>query len=678
MASNFFERQDRARKRTGLLVFLFCLAVLGLIGCVYFLFLIGTDTGTLFDPALLGTVSVGVVSVIGLGSGFKSLSLRAGGESIASQLGGIPLNPATRDPAERRLMNVVEEMAIASGVPVPTVFVLPEEDGINAFAAGLRPTEAVIGITRGALNTLTRDELQGVIAHEFSHVLNGDMKLNFRLIGILHGILLLAFIGRILIRSGVGRGGGSGRGNNALPLIGIGLYLVGMLGVFFGNMIKAAVSREREYLADAAAVQFTRNPDGIGGALKKIGALSQGSKLHSAQASEASHLLFSDGLSRQFGGSLATHPPLMKRIRAVDPHFDGDFTPILKQMERLRQRQLEEQQAANAAAASGAEMPFGAIFAGGGLPGADALGQAGAGLGAAGHVVTTAILAEDSKPQQPLENADQFTEQVGTVSAAHTIYACELRESLPDSLLEAAHELYTAQAVILSLLLDKEETLRQHQNTLIEERLGHGLLHEIQKLVPSIQGLPEAARLPLLDLTLPTLRGIAPQQYQTFRDTVTALIESDGNISLFEFVLAKMLTRHLDHHFSDHRAPKVKYHQPHEIAVSQANVLGLVAMVSRRAEDSPAAFANGWADFMPEQNPDYESTNRSLGAFSQALEQIEHASSKLKERVIHSAAAVAYFDGHITVEQAELLRALGDCLDCPIPPMLPSAPASST
>src|SRR4051812_333645 len=270
---------------------------------------------TLFLASTLGTLGI-----IGTGSFFKTLSLARGGRAVAELLDGRLVNPNSTDLHERKLLNVIEEMAIASGVPVPQVYVMDNESGINAFAAGHNASDAAISVTHGAMTMLKRDELQGVIAHEFSHLLNGDMRLNLRLMGLIFGILCLTIIGRILIRT-------RGR-KNPLPLLGLALIFIGWAGVFFGRLIQAAVSRQREVLADASAVQFTRNPAGLAGALKKIGGLTYGSRLRSPHAEEASHLFFANGLGSSFFG-FATHPPLADRIRALDPTFDGNFPSIV-------------------------------------------------------------------------------------------------------------------------------------------------------------------------------------------------------------------------------------------------------------------------------------------------------------------------------------------------------------
>ncbi len=321
---DFFESQARAHRKTKGLLIYFALAVLGIILTLQAL--AAYATGESFtDPSLFGMVSLGVIVVVALGAIYRIAELsRGGGGVVAQMLGGRQIAPTTTDLREQQLRNVVEEMSLASGVPVPDIYVLDDEAAINAFAAGNTPGDAVVAVTRGTLEKLDRDQLQGVVAHEFSHILNGDMRLNLRLMGVLNGILLLAILGRIVFEIGA-RTGGSSRDNDGkarLPLFAVGaaLWLVGSIGVFFANLIKAAVSRQREFLADASAVQFTRNPDGIAGALWKIG--KDGSTLASARASEASHLFFGNGLGESFTSLFATHPPLEERIQAVAPGFD--------------------------------------------------------------------------------------------------------------------------------------------------------------------------------------------------------------------------------------------------------------------------------------------------------------------------------------------------------------------
>ena len=350
MPMDFFARQDHARRQTVKLLVLFAISVAVIIAAVYFVAVLaihGSGGGytrvgphgrmsitpmSYWDPSVLLAVAFGTGVVIALGSLYKVAELASGGEVVAQMMGGRPVDPQSTDPAERRLLNVVEEMALASGVPVPPVYVMDNEPSINAFAAGHQPSQAVIAVSRGCLEYLTRDELQGVLGHEFSHVLNGDMRLNLRLIGIVFGILSLSIVGYYVMRSAGWAGssrdrddrGGSG---SAIFFVGLALFVFGYLGVLLGNIIKAAISRQREFLADASSVQFTRNPAGLAAALKKIGGLAEGSRIRDAHAQEISHMFFGDAFAGSFFNLFATHPPLEERIRLLDPNFDNTFTP---------------------------------------------------------------------------------------------------------------------------------------------------------------------------------------------------------------------------------------------------------------------------------------------------------------------------------------------------------------
>mgnify|MGYP001017651503 FL=1 len=324
MATSFFEHQEKARRNSRLLVFLFALAVLGIAAAIYLAVMGALGMSecrenpacrfTWWDPVFFLYVFGGTLGFVGLASGYRILSLKSGGGSVAEMMGGRQVDPGTRDPLERRLVNVVEEMAIASGVPVPAIYVMDGEPGINAFAAGFSPNDAAVAVTRGTLETLDRDKLQGVIAHEFSHILNGDMRMNIRLIGVLFGILAIAVIGRIILSfAGRTRGSKKDNGAAAVALAGLVLMIVGYIGLFVGRIIQAAVSRQREFLADASAVQFTRNPLGISGALKTIAGWEAGSRLAAPKTVEVGHLLFGEGQPSWLGGLLATHPPLEER-----------------------------------------------------------------------------------------------------------------------------------------------------------------------------------------------------------------------------------------------------------------------------------------------------------------------------------------------------------------------------
>ena len=452
---DFFGAQDAARRRAGWLLLLFAIGATGLVVFTSLLptFALGLfgnvtaddPTGTLmkFDgPAFVGFAAL-VTIVIAAGSLYKILVLSRGGAAVAEALGGRLIAPDTDDPAARRVLNLVEEMAIASGTLVPSLYVLEGEAGINAFAAGLTPANAVIGVTQGAVDGLSRDQLQGVIAHEFSHILNGDMRLNIRLAGLLHGILLIGLIGRGLFQAGGHGAGRRGRDSFAFLLVGAGLVATGSFGTLFANLIKAAVSRQREFLADAAAVQFTRNPQGIAGALKRIGAASVQGLLVHPRAPEMSHAYFTQGVSSFLGRLAATHPPLETRIRRLDPRWNGHFEEVLGASEPRAEAEAEAQARAPSLAPGLASSPEGVLATGG----VTALAQA-----------TQAAIDGIGRPDE-----------------AHLRYAQSLIGALHPTLRWAAREPYGAQALVFALLLDRDAVIHRRQIAHLERRGEVGL-----------------------------------------------------------------------------------------------------------------------------------------------------------------------------------------------------------
>src|SRR3569833_2160121 len=458
---DFFERQEKARRNTKALVVNFVAGVAMLILVVYLV--IATAFGAaglhhrshyyryydsdtqleaqyhpLWNPKLFIGVAIGTLAVIGIGSGFKTLELAQGGSAVSSMMGGREICPNTTDLDERKLLNVVEEMALASGVPVPGVYVMDNEQGINAFAAGHTTSDATVTVTRGCMKLLTRDELQGVIAHEFSHILNGDMRLNLRLLGIIFGILCLAVIGRVLLYA---RSSNS-RDRNPLPFVGLALLAIGYVGVFFGRLIQAAVSRQREFLADASAVQFTRNPLCLAGALKKIGGLGEeGSRVRAAHSEEVSHMFFGNGMPTPLFGLLATHPPLEERIRAIEPNFDGKFIPT---------RPAAEEESI-------------------------------------GRIVQTAASSRRPTipPVLPVAMAAVMPNQ-GTPSTAHLRYAVELRNSYPLALKDAARDAMGASSLVYGLLMSTDAAMRAKQLELLAQNTSAAVRQETERLLPQI------------------------------------------------------------------------------------------------------------------------------------------------------------------------------------------------
>jgi Zn-dependent protease with chaperone function len=652
---DFFAQQDKTRRKTKLLVFYFILAVAAIVVACYFVGLIifaaaqshhyhyGEQAQfVLWNPQLFLGVTVGVLAVIFIGSAYKTNELAGGGGSVATLMGGRLVNSNTTDPDERKLLNVVEEMAIASGVPVPQVYVLNEERAINAFAAGHTPSDAAIGVTRGCIQMLSRDQLQGVIGHEFSHILNGDMRLNLRLIGIIFGLLCIATIGRVLL-SARSR---SSRDNNALPLIGLALVLLGAIGVFFGRLIQAAVSRQREFLADASSVQFTRNPSGLSGALQKIGRYGFGSRLESEHAPDMCHMFFGNGVAEPFFGLLATHPLIPDRIHAIDPAWDGTFPPLdEKQIEVVKRAAISELEHTPKL------MPdlFKTVLGG-------------------------AIIVGGSAEKPPVIRSHTVLPNLGNPTPLHLKYAEQLRDSLPDSVKAAAREPLDAVALIYAMLLSPDETTRTMQLAGLAQRVEPAIQEKIVALFPEVSTAAAHAHLPIINLALGALRQLRPEQFNQFSQTLQWLIESDGKIELFEFVLQKIVLRHLTLQFSGARPPVAQYYTLKPLVPDCAIVLSALANVgSSDAAQIGKAFETGAPYLRAPDNADLALLSGEQCGVDQidaALNRLALAVPTIKKNLIEACVYTVGADGVITETEAELLRAVADTLDCPIPPFV--------
>ncbi len=611
---DFFDRQERAHKKTGILVVFFGLAVLGIIVVLDLIFSLIFDIPW-HDPDLILYVAGGVVLLVTGGSLVKMVELSQGGRVVATMLGGELVHLHSADPAERRLINVVEEMSIASGVPVPEIYLLPDP-AINAFAAGHGPGDTAIGITRGAMERLSRDELQGVIAHEFSHILHGDMKLNIRLMGLLNGILCIAILGGILLRitfympsdGGDSRDDRKGAGGLVLALVGTGLalYLVGWIGVFFGNLIKSAVSRQREFLADASAVQYTRNPQGIAGALWKIGKFS--GRLTSPRAEEASHMYFGNGMGDSIFELFATHPPIPERVKAIAPDFDPSSVDTTPPPRTTQKPPLPRRPSAAG------------VFAN---PGGPPIG-----------------------------------------------FAAALLAGLPEFSRNAAREMHPATALVFSLLLDADDGRRAKQLTGLA--IDEPTRVEMLKFFERRQEIEGAGRIALIDLAIPTLRYLSNEQYQEFRNNVRHLMESDEQIDLFEFVLQKILLRHLDLYFSKNTGAKVRFRSIIPLLPDINTLLSALALVGHpEQEGRQAAFEDGVREllFKPSSFTMTLGEQCEIAAIDSALDRLAEASPDVKRTVLKACAQAAASDGVIAPYEYEVLRAIADALDCPLPPL---------
>ncbi len=647
---DFFEEQVFARKRSRRLVLLFALAVLGVIASVYLLAMLVYGLGAAdaaglrymtgdyddFTQRALAFWNSGVflfslgstALVVGLGSLYKIAQLRAGGPAVALGLGGRRVDPDSTRLEERRLLNVVEEMAIASGVPAPEVYVLDREPGINAFAAGNTTSDAVIGVTQGTLHLLRRDELQGVIAHEFSHILNGDSRINLRAIGLLHGIFLLALIGRFLIRGSAHSGKKEGGG---VAVIGIGLLGIGSIGVFFGRMIQSSISRQRELLADASAVQFTRDSAGLAGALKKIGGESTGSHLQTPKADEASHIFFSNAVRRLplFAGLFRTHPPLAERIRKLEPNWDGEFPAVA--LPRI---------------ADGMSTP----------PGPPGLVRAFA----------------DGPTEQAVSQA---LEHIGSPRPEQIAYARSLHTALPNLWIHAVHQPPMAQAMVFGLLLAQDEVLRGTELLRLADLTDPETADLTLRFHSEAVDRSSGEKIALVDMALPTLRNLSADEYERFRQVVDALMQSDRRIDLFEYTLSRMIQRHLARHFEGAGPAPLRFRSLRSLLPDTRVLIASLARVGSRSEEqAERAFRHGaqTLQLRGEAGPIPASHECSLAAIDQALSRYDAAAPALKRELMLACAATVMADDEVTDHEAELIRAIGDALDCPVPPFVQS------
>jgi len=643
---DFFEQQDRARRQTKRLIALFALGVVAVVALTTLavwgaLMLANPATDAALasaetqatrpfdasrmasDPAVLGAVAGATLLLILGGSALRLMQLGSDGSGVAERLGGKLIDYDTADPAERRLLNVVEEMAIASGTPVPPVYVMEGERGINAFAAGTSPENAVIGATRGTVTHLSRDELQGVVGHEFSHILSGDMRINLRLIGVLAGILVIGHIGALMMRSAfyVGatsrvssRERGGGGAAIAIWVLGGALAVIGFVGVFFGSWIKSAVSRQREYLADAASVQFTRNPEGIAGALKKIGGFRRRGRVRAPSADEASHMFFTRGVREMF----ATHPPLEKRIRAIDPSWDGAYT-------RIEDEPAPEPEKAEPERAK----PTPERFA---------------------HAVALSAAA-----------------MIGQPTDAHLSQAAKLYSAIPEPLRRMAGDPFSARAVLSAMLISRYTETQKTQLEAVRARGGPGLEQEIRKAAGFFGKLTPELRLPLVELSAPSLRRLSPDQAEAFRGLVDELIAADRKTDLFEWCVRRLVLRSL----GGERKRAVHYYNARGLEAEAEKVLGWLAEAGHSSlEQANQAYALG-AELFGMEAGLMAKTDWPIEEIDEAVDKLALAAPKIKKKMVHACAAVVSYDKTVTPQEAELFRAIVETLGVPAPPVLP-------
>ncbi|MDR1975435.1 MAG: M48 family metallopeptidase [Campylobacteraceae bacterium] len=623
---NFFERQERARKRTSLLVVLFLLGTFGVCAAVSYILGVvafGVDTGgelvyspiVIFQnvpPDMLLLFFAGTFVLIIAGSLYKIAKLsNSGGRFVAEALGGKLLTKRRANIQEAVLLNIVDEMAIASGIPSPPVYLLKDDNTINAFAAGTTYDDAIIGVTKGSIDTLSRDELQGVIAHEFSHIFNGDMKLNIRSIGVLNGILCISLIGEFIMRSVSKSSSKNKKGGGGIALVGLALYIIGLIGLFFGNLIKAAINRQREYLADASAVQFTRNPLGLSNALKKIGNL--GSTIGAANADEFSHLYFSSGVKKLF--SFSTHPPLESRIRALEPNWDGTFTAT----EHIKIREVNRMEKD---------------------------------INTAAKVVTAAAILNE-------------VDNIGTLNPEKLQNAAEKLEQIPKILRDGTGRKIEAQLIIFALLLDKDSAIRKLQKNIIKSEFTDEAEADFEAIEKEILKLEREAYLNLINLSLSTLKSLTKEQYLKFKEVVNHLIEADKSLSWFELNLKHLVLYPLDISFGLQKIPSEIHSNIFAVGLEVSALLSAVACSQFDDEESAQAAFNKMAktnrglSYVP-------LSNISLPLLESAYREAQKCKPLLRRKILELALGLLKSDGKIAPEDLETIHALASLLHLPI------------
>jgi Zn-dependent protease with chaperone function len=641
---NFYRHQAQAHQSSRRLIILFGIAVVIVVAAVDAVVFTALATlqplkrGEVFSvanwlqahPTEAVLTTSAVAAVIGLSCLYKIAQLGQGGGVVARSLGGVRVSQDTTDAAERRLLNVVEEMAIASGVPMPEVYLLEQEAGINAFAAGHNPANAAVAVTRGTLNTLNRAELQGVIAHEFSHILNGDMRLNIRLMGLLFGLMVIALIARTALRlTPRGRGGKAGSAILVIAAAALVVLVVGYVGLFCGRVIQAAISRKREALADASAVQFTRDPSGLRGALVKIGAATGGSRIADAHVDEVAHMLFAPGMSRL----LATHPPLLDRIKVLDPQFNP------KEIEVVRGR----------------------LLAPGSQPTDDeprSLRHAGTGV--------SAFAAQGPAVAQ----------LVGNPSPIHVERASEVLRGTPQAVLLAARHPDSARALLLALAIHVEHEQRLPQLQFIAERLGNRVQVAVARLSAEVAPLRPEQRMPALLIAFPALRQLPSEERLQLLICLNLLLQREGTMSLPNYTLRKLAQVHL----GDDLYPRARSKQLSVKAVIP-DLQVLFSVLAKHGHPDAAhaelAYDAGMNHLLPQHKPGYGTFSDWPMRLDAALTRLDQLAIQAKEQLVTALVKTILYDGEIKIDEAELLRAVCGSLHCPLPPLVDVATAEA-
>ncbi len=651
---DFFSAQDNVRRRTRLLVVLLTLSIIAIIiltnlSIMFFGYLNdGMAAGGFwrqFDWRRFWVVGAGVLTVVVSGSLIHGLTLRGGGSAVADTMKARLVSGNPKNFLERRLLNIVEEMAIAAGIPVPQVYVMDQEFGINAFAAGFTTGDAVVAVTQGALEKLRREELQGVIGHEVSHILNGDMRLNMRVMVALFGVLMVAQTGRVLkswaeaevvdINEAKRRSTGGNPLGIFPAVLSVGLLIVGYMGMFFANLIKAALSRQREYLADASAVQFTRSPLGIAGALKKIGGDEDGPELQNPMVEEISHACFESGVHyRFFDDWFATHPPLDERIRKLDPAWNGVFpaperiNQVDAELSERRRHQQNEQ------------------------------------LTQVTQVATLFTLGAAS--QKIGADAQMQAERLQAASA--------LIDSVPDYLRNASEEPFGARGLIYALVLSPKPEIRQKQMQWLQKQAELGVAMFAEQYVDALSGLPDNMRLVLVDMSMPALRQLSARQYQLFKTNLQQLIGSREQTGIFEWALQMIVIHGLDAHFEHKIGGRSRFGSFGAVRDELNLMLSFLVLNSHDSKMTALHAFKAANDELPDVELTLDtSAHLDFEQLERALQRLSQLTPLLKPKLLQACVASVAHDDKITATEMELLRAFSTLLGAPMP-LLPDLP----
>ena len=644
--TDFWEHQDRARSKSFALLILFLLSVAATVVAINVAVAVvvlwdlrsAENWEWLWDPKTFAITTSATVFIILGGAFLKFRELRIGGAAIADMIGGEPLSMKNQSADEHRLRNVVEEMAIAAGLPVPQIYIVKFEFCINAFVAGYTPNDAVIGVTEGAISKLTRSELQAIIGHEFSHLVNGDMRLNMRITGLVHGLMAVSVVGQALVLSsfrlrGLAPAGGKLFGPLWL-LLGLIFWVVGYLGNLCGRAIQAALCRQREYLADAAAVQFTRYPESLTGVLKKAGWYN--TWLRHPYAGVANHFLFGDCRGDDWLRLFPTHPRITSRIHRLEPDFHGDFQRSLDELKfpEPNAPDLDD----NVRQAS----PRSAIA----MPG----------------------LAEIHAVAVPIP---ETLGMLGTLSAAQLVKAHNTRAAVPKGLDEAVHEPLSALALIYAILIDADEDLRQKQLRILDDYEAKIVAAESRRLLSLSKEHDSEQRLTLAELAQPALRQLSRGQYRNFRTCLEKIVSADEQLSLFEFAFEKLVMHRLDPAFGFGLVTGAGTPPAEDLAEHATLLLSALAHVGRDEPDEVhAAFLAGLAKATERQDLKLRSMEDcGLRSIDTALDCTAAAPPKQKKLFIEACAVTISHDGEIHSSEATLFRVICGALDVPCPPL---------